>query len=128
MPFWRAAALMRMIHSSPHLALALLAVSRRVGQGVQADSWARLMSRELVPVAAFGVVEKALVAVMGGYAPLDACHRRSDSQVRQQPADLIERLAGHDRLAVVAASSPRRLELEVVAAPRLDADRPCHRR
>ena len=59
---------------------------------------------------------------MGGYAPLDACHLSSDSQVGQQAADLGERLPGHERLAGIAACSPRRLQLEVVAAPRPDAD------
>src|SRR3954470_7280839 len=43
-------------------------------------------------------------------------------QVREHASDLLLAGLGHDRLARVAPRAARRLDIEVVAAPRLDAD------
>ncbi len=69
-PFWRAAALMRLAH----LALALLPIAGRVGEGVEQRLAGRLDQPRFGPFAPFGGVEEALVTFVGGDAPLDSCH------------------------------------------------------
>src|SRR4029079_18767480 len=107
----------------PHLALALLAVAGRVGHRVEVRFAGGLDQPRLCALAALGRVQQPLVALVGGNATLDSCHGvRVLLEVRQQAADLLCVDVLHQRLAGVAARPAGRLDLEVVPAPRLDAD------
>src|SRR5690242_16434642 len=57
-----------------HLALALLAITRRVGERVEERFAGRLDQLRSGAAATLGGLEQALVPLVGGDAPLDSCH------------------------------------------------------
>src|SRR5207245_319830 len=106
-----------------HLALPLLAVTGRIRHRVEARLASGLDETGLRAHPPLGGVEKSLVALVGGDAALDSCHGiRSLLEVGQQATDLLRVGADHERLAGVPPRTPRRLDLEVMAAPRLHAE------
>ena len=65
---------MRTIQRPAHVALPLLAVARRVGEGVQQGLARRLDQPRARALATLRVLEEALVARVGGDAALDSGH------------------------------------------------------
>src|SRR4029077_7755306 len=77
----------------------------------------------LGPLAAFGRVQEALVALMVGDATLDSCHDGFGLlEVRQQATDLLRVFLADQGLAGVAPGPAGRLDLEVMATPRVHPD------
>src|SRR5437667_960094 len=68
-----------------------------------------------------GLAQEALVAFVGGDAALDSSHDRL-LRVRHQPLELLGVSRADDGLPGVAARATTRLDLEVVATPRLGPD------
>src|SRR5262245_27019066 len=92
-------------------ALALLSVPRRVGERVEQGFAGRLDQPRTRALAAFRVLQEALVAGVGGDAALDSGHSIGLLEVRQQALDLLGMNAIHDRLPVVATGAAGRLDL-----------------
>src|SRR5262249_25414627 len=104
------------------LALALLAVARRVGERVEEGLLRRLDQPRARALPALGVLEESLVAGVRGDAALDSRHVDGLLEVRQQALDLLRVDAVHRRDTGVPAGSTGRLDLEMVAAPGVHPD------
>src|SRR5205814_4495145 len=105
------------------LALPLLPVASRIGEGVEERLAGGLDEARPRSATAFGGVEEPLVSLMRGDSALDSCHGELRLlEVRQQALDLPSVLGPDDALTGVAARPSRRLDLEMVAAPRPHAD------
>src|SRR5688572_6942147 len=105
-----------------HLPLALLATDIRIGHCVKQRLARRLDQLRTGAPAPFGCIEQTLVSLVRGDAALDACHFSvSLLKVGQQATNLLLGRPAEDGLARVAPRAARRLDLEVVATPGLDA-------
>jgi len=105
------------------LSLALLAVTRRIGQRVEQGLARGLDQLGPRAAAAFGRIQQSLVAPVGGDASLDSSDGcRALLEVGQQASDLRNVVFPDDRLGGVAARASGGLDLEVVAAPRIDPE------
>src|SRR4051794_36137399 len=108
-----------------HLALALLPVAGGVGHRMQERLARRLDQPGLGALSTLGGVEEALMPAVRRDAALDSCHSGACScplEVRQQAPDLLGVLGADGRQAGIATGASRRLDLEVVAPPRVHSD------
>src|SRR3954447_11118513 len=106
-----------------HLALTLLTADIRVGHCMKQCLTRRPNELRLGAAPTFSRVQQPLVTLMRGDAALYSCHVCvSPLEVREHATNLLFAGLRHNCLARVAPGAARRLDVEVVATPRLDAD------